>query len=192
MMTWPGLAVTAGALYGICFAETNCCITPGPAPLLFTAKMPTLLVTILAGEGGPGITVPAKVPVTRMETFPSGALEGMMALICPGPTKTGIAFTVVAPCVIFTETPPSVVESGKLSPGLEAEPSRIPKMVKSDPWAMEPAGKPGAMKLAPLTIPRGAISGWADDTVHTARKATVAMKLRMCTSQTNSEYTKRR
>jgi hypothetical protein len=118
-----------------------------------------------------------------METFPSGVLEGMMALICPGPTKTGIASTVVAPCVIFTETPPSVVESGKLSPGLEVGPSRIPKIVKSEPWAMEPAGKPGAIKLAPLTIPRGAISGWADDAVHTARKATIAMKLRMRTSR---------
>ena len=58
----------------------------------------------------------------------------------------------------LTETPPSVVDSGNDSGGLEPGPRFVPKMENSEPCAMEPAGKPAGMKLAALMMPRGAIS----------------------------------
>jgi hypothetical protein len=103
----------------------------------------------------------------------------MMTLICPALTNTGIACTDVVPCVIYTETPRSVVASGNDSEGLELGPSRTPKMVKSDPWAIEPADKPRVMKLAPLTIQRGAMSGWAKQIVDATRKETIELNFGM-------------
>src|SRR5258708_40259434 len=119
---------------------------PGPT----TPKMPKLSVTTRAGAGAV-LELPF-CPTT--ETAPSGAFEGIMALIWLGLTNTGIAATVVAPWVTWTETPPKLVDSGKARPGLEPGPIRAPKMVNKDPRAMEPAGRPGGMKLAALTIPR--------------------------------------
>jgi hypothetical protein len=52
-------------------------------------------------------------------------------------------------------------------------------MVKSDPWAIEPAGKPRVMKLAPLTIQRGAMSGWAKQIVDATRKETIELNFGM-------------
>jgi hypothetical protein len=71
-----------------------------------------------------------------------------------------MALTVVVPCVTAMETPPSVAGSGKASGGLEAGPRWTPKMEKMDPRAIAPAGRPGAMKLAALTMLRDPIN-WA-------------------------------
>ena len=120
--------------------------------------MPKLAPTTVAGETGPNAGAPLMVVVTRIETRPSGAFEGMMAFICPALTNTGIASTDFVPSVTFTETPPSVVASGNVSAGLELGPRFTPKIENSDPWAIDPPGKPAGMKLAPLTMPRGAIS----------------------------------
>jgi hypothetical protein len=104
--------------------------------------------------------------VTTIEEVPSGALEGIMALICVEFTKTGMASTEMLPCVIFMETPLNVVPSGNadaLTP--VAGPNRDPKTENSDPRAIEPAGNPGGVRLeAALTIPFGAIRGCPTNT----------------------------
>ena len=101
---------------------------PGPnAP-----KIPKLSATIRAGDGG----LLTLLNVTYTETAPSGAFEGMMALICAALTNTGIALTVVLPCTIWMETPPSVVVRGNARFGLEDGPRRAPKMLNNEPRAI--------------------------------------------------------
>src|SRR5690348_7175222 len=57
------------------------------------------------------------------------------------------------------DTPPKVFESGNASAGLELGPILAPNREKSDPRAMDPPGKPGAIKLAAFTTPRRKIVG---------------------------------
>jgi len=84
-------------------------IAPGPKPAALMGEDAEARVSRhRGGEGGPFTLL----KVTETETLPSGALEGMMALTWPAPTKSGMALTVFAPCVTVTETPPSVLDSG--------------------------------------------------------------------------------
>jgi hypothetical protein len=55
----------------------------------------------------------------RAHTLPSGAFDGMMALICAALANTGIGCTDVVPCVIFTKHHPAWVASGNESEGRE-------------------------------------------------------------------------
>jgi hypothetical protein len=123
---------------------------PGPVPALLALKIPKLEFTILTGLG----LLRSPFARTRSVTIPSGVFDGMIALICPGPTNTGIAFTIVEPCVAVIETPPSVVERGNDRAGLEAGPSRRPYMVNVEPRAIAPPGKPLVSELAAFTTPR--------------------------------------
>src|SRR5258708_25200823 len=97
--------------------------------------------------------------VRRSDTAPSGALEGIKALICPGVTTKGMTSTDTLPWNAWIETPPSVVPSGNASGGLVAGPSDFPKIEKTEPRAMPPFGRPGAAKLAALTTPRLKMNG---------------------------------
>ena len=55
---------------------------PGPLPVWFAVKIPKLELTIWTG-----VALPARpLNVTTMEAAPSGALDGMIALICVGLT----------------------------------------------------------------------------------------------------------
>jgi hypothetical protein len=63
------------------------------------------------------ILEPFPEELRRAHTLPSGAFDGMMTLICPALTNTGIACTDVVPCVIFYETPPSVGRERKRERG---------------------------------------------------------------------------
>src|SRR5580658_8861771 len=58
-------------------------------------------------------------------------------------------FTEFAPWLTLIETPPSVVTSGSASTGLLAGPGFVPKILKIEPCAITPPGKPGATKLEP-------------------------------------------
>jgi len=80
--------------------------------------------------------------------------DGAIAFTWPGLTNSGIAFTLVDPCVNVIDTPPSVVCKGNDKPGLDAGPIVPPKMEKMDPRAIDPPGNPGGMKLAAFTTPR--------------------------------------
>src|SRR5258708_22889781 len=103
---------------------------PGPT----TPKMPKLSVTTRAGAGAV-----LKLPFcTTTETAPSGAFECIMALIWLGLTNTGIAATVVAPWVTWTETPPKLADCGKARPGREPRPIRAPNLMNTDPHTTEP------------------------------------------------------
>jgi hypothetical protein len=62
----------------------------------------------------------------RAHTLPSGAFDGMMALICAALANTGIGCTDVVPCVIFTKHHPAWVASGNESEGREPG-LRIPR-----------------------------------------------------------------
>ncbi|MEZ5394348.1 MAG: hypothetical protein R2724_16150 [Bryobacterales bacterium] len=93
---------------------------------------------------------------TTIETRPSGASEGRMALICPALTNSGIASTLVSPWLTVIWTPPRLVPSGNSVAESEASgPMRLPKIVKIEPRASEPFGSPGRAKLAALTTARG-------------------------------------
>jgi len=83
--------------------------------------------------------------VIRRLAIPRGAFDGMMALIWPGLTKTGIAVSVVVPCVIETETALRVVDSGNDNGGEVAGPRFAPKIENWAPCAMPPPGKAGGI-----------------------------------------------
>jgi hypothetical protein len=79
---------------------------------------------------------------TRIETQPSGVLEGINALIWSCRTYSGIAFMVLEPRVTLMDTPFKVVPSGKDATCTPvAGPKAEPKRVKMDPRAIEPAGR---------------------------------------------------
>jgi hypothetical protein len=90
-----------------------------------------------------------------------GVFEGRIALICPGPTKSGMASTVVPPDVTWMDVPPSVVCKGNDRPGLFAGPKLVPNTEKIEPCAMEEFGKPTGTKLSALTTPRAKTFGCA-------------------------------
>ncbi len=50
----------------------------------------------------------------------------MIAFTWPALTKTGMALTVVCPCVTLIETPPSVLLKGKVRVGVEDGPIARP------------------------------------------------------------------
>jgi hypothetical protein len=71
-----------------------------------------------------------------------------------------MAGIVTDPWVMDTETPPSVLGNGRAAGcTVVAGPRFSPKMVNNEPWAMEPPGSPGLIKLPPFTIPCGLITG---------------------------------
>ena len=124
-------------------AETKLNMLPGPAPAPLAAKAPKLLFTTRTGEG----LLRAVLNMTCIDTMPSGAFDGIMALIWPGPTNIGMASAEGPPfgAVTLMDKPPKVVESGKASVGLDTGPRSVPKTLNADPRAMAPPGKPGAM-----------------------------------------------
>ena len=93
IITCPGWAGREGRFTGVFVAETESCKTPGPRPAPLMEKMPKLAAVTVARPGGLLILL----KLTYTDTVPNGAVEGIMALICPGLTNTGIAFTVVLP-----------------------------------------------------------------------------------------------
>ena len=97
---------------------------PGPCPVPVEVKMPKLEFTIRTEE----MLLRKLLTVTRMLARPRGAFEGMMALICPGLKKTGIAATVADPWVMLIDTPARVVDKGKANAGEVAGPRLDPKM----------------------------------------------------------------
>src|SRR6266478_341297 len=82
--TWPGAAVMAGAFNGCWLCETKLKKIPGPIPAR-TANIPRLLLTILTGP----MLLLALLKVTCTDAIPSATFDGMMALICEGPTNIG-------------------------------------------------------------------------------------------------------
>src|ERR1700693_1868820 len=92
---------------------------------------------------------------TCNDAMPSGALDGIIALIWPALTYTGMALPEVAPCTTLTETPPRVVPNGnELAVTDLVGPIWAPKIVNIEPCAMAPAGTPAGMKLAALYMER--------------------------------------
>src|SRR5260370_37262968 len=113
--------------------------------------MPTEVSTIRTGTGFPCV----RPDTTRNDAIPKGAFEGMIAFTWVLLAYSGSAFTVVLPCVMVMETPPSVVSSGKTLTGTgEGGPKRGPKMLKMDPRALPPPGTPWGTKLAAFRAPR--------------------------------------
>jgi hypothetical protein len=125
----------------------------------------------------------ALLKVRRSEAQPRGALDGINAFTWPCTTNTGMAFTVVVPWVIWIDTPPNVVCKGNedcCDP--VAGPMPDPKIVNKEPCAMEPAGKPGAWKLAAFKIECGEITGAqvpGYETMSPARKPTDSLNIQI-------------
>ena len=75
------------------------------------------------------------------------------------------------------DTPPSVVERGNARDGLELGPILWPNIVKIEPRAIDPAGRPGDMKLAAFTIPRGETIGWANPTIEGMERSKTSLRI---------------
>ena len=105
---YPGLAVFEGELNGCSVCEIKFWKIPGPIPARVAVKIPTLFSTTVMGVEL--LCSPSKV--SRTDTRPSGAPDGMMALTCRSQTKMGMAFTVTSPCVTSIETSWKVVSRG--------------------------------------------------------------------------------
>jgi len=167
----PGRAVTRVVFVGgRVSASMKFVIAPGPAPVLKSVKMPTLLFTTVTGAGA--LVWPLQVTVTW--TGPRGAFDGMMALIWRSRTNTGIALTVVPPPVTAIETPAKVVSRGNRGGGSvpTTGPRLAPKIEKIEPCAMEPPGSDGGIKVAAFTIPFSTITGWANSAVGAIKSKT--------------------
>src|ERR1700730_5105182 len=90
--------------------------------------------------------------VTCTEANPSGALDGMMAVMLVAMADSGIASTAVLPWVILIDTPLSAVaKGGEDGCARMAGPRFCPEMEKTDPRAIAPPGRDGLMKLAAFT-----------------------------------------
>ena len=76
-------------LMGCAVAETKFCRIPGPSPPPLAVKMPKLLFTTRTGDR----LLRELLKPTCRDTRPSGAFDGMMALIWPGLKNIGIAST---------------------------------------------------------------------------------------------------
>src|SRR5438445_3510823 len=124
-------------------------MTPGPDPVPATEKRPGLTSTIRTRSG----FVTTLLNATRTLARPSGAFDGITAVIAFALTEMGSAFIVAVPLEIRTETPASVVSSGNAAAStLVAGPKFAPWIVKIDPRAMPPAGKPAGARLAAFTM----------------------------------------
>src|SRR5579859_932278 len=93
VIAWPFFAVTVGWLIGWLVELTKFCRIPGPDPVPSAVNMPTALFVIRTGDMLPR----ALLKTTWSDAMPSGALDGMMALICDAVTNRGMAATVVDP-----------------------------------------------------------------------------------------------